>query len=151
MGRSPLLLAIDFSEASRKALLHCAELAEALGRPVVIVHAFSEVPRTRSLMASISERGDVPILRAQAELEVEEAEELSGRWAAYLRGKGIMVDTHAAEGRPAEVILSAIERFAPFAAVLGRRGLGQMERFLMGSVSTEVCQRSPAPVTVVPD
>ena len=62
--------------------------------------------------------------------------------------KGTIVRSGAVRlGRPAEEILKAARRASLI--VVGARGLGSVERLLLGSVSEQVLHRAPCPVLVV--
>ncbi len=54
------------------------------------------------------------------------------------------------EGAADDVVLEAIEQLHPDLVVIGSRSQGAIARWVLGSVSTEVVQRSSVPVTVVP-
>ena len=62
--------------------------------------------------------------------------------------KGTIIRSGAVRlGRPAEEILKAARRASLI--VVGARGLGSVERLLLGSVSEQVLHRAPCPVLVV--
>ena len=52
-------------------------------------------------------------------------------------------------GVPAEVICDLATELSADLVVVGSRGLGRLDRLLLGSVSTSVVQRAPCPVLVV--
>lgn len=57
--------------------------------------------------------------------------------------------THEMSGDPADAILAVAESVGADLVVVGARGLGTIERFLRGSVSTKVAQHSPCDVLIV--
>ena len=52
-------------------------------------------------------------------------------------------------GRPAEVIVAAVQRYNIDLIVMGSRGLGSIASVLLGSVASNVVQQSAVPVTLV--
>jgi nucleotide-binding universal stress UspA family protein len=52
-------------------------------------------------------------------------------------------------GRPAEVILTAVQTYNIDLIVMGSRGLGSIASVLLGSVASNVVQQSAVPVTLV--
>ncbi len=145
-----LLVALDFSDASQAAFSEARRLAMALGATVVLLHAYKPGPPGRTL-ASLSSQGELPLLREQAHMHMEEAAELSTRWAEVLRRDGITVEVDARDGPPARVILDAARDQNVDLVIVGRQGLGRVGRFLVGSVSQEVSKHSPVPVVIVPE
>lgn len=71
------------------------------------------------------------------------ADELAGE-------HGIALDTAAAEGRPADVIVEYADENAIDQIIMGSRGRSGVSRVLLGSVAGTVVQNSSVPVTVVP-
>ena len=57
--------------------------------------------------------------------------------------------TEALAGPPAEVILDAAHAWGADLIVVGSRGLGSLERFLLGSVSKEVALQAKCSVEIV--
>jgi nucleotide-binding universal stress UspA family protein len=80
-------------------------------------------------------------LRLEADTTVREAAERLAR-------AGLTVDTAVLTGRPATAIVDAAAMMNADLVVLGSRGHGTIETMLLGSVSAEVIDHSPAPVLV---
>jgi nucleotide-binding universal stress UspA family protein len=68
--------------------------------------------------------------------------------AGLLRARWPDVDISVADGDPREQILRAAEAWKPGLAVLGRRGLGGLERLLLGSVSLTAARHLPCSVLI---
>lgn len=68
--------------------------------------------------------------------------------AHALAGPGRIIETSVRRGRPAGVIVEAAHDFRSDLVVVGNRGLSGVESLLVGSVSGEVVDHSPAPVLV---
>ena len=73
---------------------------------------------------------------------LEQANELLAR-QTIPRTTGVLT------GRPAEVILTAAQRYNIDLIVMGSRGLGTLASVLLGSVASNVVQQSAVPVTLV--
>lgn len=73
-----------------------------------------------------------------------EHEEIS----AALRAHGLGTTSAIVGDRPASAILDEAHAAGADLIVVGSRGLGSIESLLLGSVSTEVVERSPVPVLV---
>jgi nucleotide-binding universal stress UspA family protein len=75
-----------------------------------------------------------------------------GAWlndiAAEPAADGRTIRTMVLHGRPASRIVLEAERLGADLVVVGAQGYGLVERFLLGSVSSEVVDRGPCPVLV---
>ena len=126
-----ILVGVDGSEDSRRALEWAAELAAPLGAEVVAVHAL----------------GLLEHLEAGADL-VSVFEE---RWCAPLaehpevRARRVVED-----GPPAMVLLRLADQEEADLVVVGSRGVGGFDELLLGSTSTQVTHHARVPVTVIP-
>jgi len=67
---------------------------------------------------------------------------------AALRAHGLTTASAIVGGRPASAILDEARATGADLIVVGSRGLGSIGSLLLGSVSTEVVERSPVPVLV---
>lgn len=68
--------------------------------------------------------------------------------AARLQQLGLRAEPVILRGRPAEQIVADAETWRPDLIVLGTRRHAALDRFLLGSVSTEVVDHAPVPVLV---
>ncbi len=80
-------------------------------------------------------------IREQAEKHLDAA-------TVRLRGPGRTVESSAAAGRAADVIIATATDAAADLIVVGSRGHGTLESMLLGSVSAEVVDRARIPVLV---
>jgi nucleotide-binding universal stress UspA family protein len=80
--------------------------------------------------------------RASAEKECAAA-------AERVRGAELRVEIQIQTGRPADVIVREAQEDGSDLVVVGARGLGAMERLLLGSVSESVLRHAHCPVLVV--
>jgi nucleotide-binding universal stress UspA family protein len=76
-------------------------------------------------------------------------ENIAAESANALRRAGLIATTHVVEADPREAILTAAELAGADAIFVGARGLGRMERLLLGSVSSFVVTHAHCSVEVV--
>jgi nucleotide-binding universal stress UspA family protein len=141
-GRMPIVVGVDGSDGSRRALRWAADEAAARGDDLTLVYVWDRPQAYAPLGLGAYPIDAEPIQEAaQSVLDgfVEEAREL----APDVPVKGLLV-----EGPPAGALLDAA-RSADL-LVVGSRGLGGFRSLLLGSVSHQVVQHAPCPVVIVP-
>lgn len=135
-----ILLAVDGSATSQRAVDFAANLAVRCGSSVTVLHAYTPPP---------AYLGEPNYSRALYET-LDEAKEVVEHAAARLRELGLSaVDTEVGEGPAGTVILAFAETRKPDLIVIGARGLSPWQGLLLGSVSMSVVQRAECPVLVV--
>lgn len=140
-----ILLGIDGSEPSKRAIDLVANASWPLGSKIVV----AEAVETGSGLYG----GPWPVLavvdtdRIDADLH-DAAKQTVEEARAILEQPGITVEAVVLRGRPATVIVSQARRMHADLVVVGSRGHGTIETMLLGSVSAEVADHSPAPVLV---
>jgi nucleotide-binding universal stress UspA family protein len=144
------VLGVDGSRGSRKAVDLLARLAPPRGARVTLV-AIVEPLRVPGLpLVPASVRG-VVIWQAAAENRRRLAE--AGRHVAaarrVLERAGWSVRTVVREGRPLGDLLAVTSGAGGHVLVVGTRGIGGVERLLLGSVAEGVLTHAPVPVLVV--
>lgn len=141
-----IVVGIDFSDCSRSAAEAALALARDLDARIILVHAFSHLPRP--VLGGESDHD--PLAAVQASVDLDEARQLSMEWATWLRAEGADVDTVAQEGDAAGlVVATARERNAAF-IVVGTNRKGGLKRFFLGSVAEGIMRQADRPVLVVP-
>ena len=136
-----ILVPIDGSQNSLKAVEHAAMLAEKLDDVTVTLSYV--IMYEQYVMASPALIETVGITKANEALAVAE-EELK----KY--NTSIVVDKIVERGSSAaDKIIELAEAGKYDMIVMGSRGLSNLKRFLMGSVSTRVSQHSPCTVVLV--
>ncbi|MEO0801800.1 MAG: universal stress protein [Cyanobacteria bacterium J06642_2] len=149
------LVAIDGSLAGQRALERALELAKSQAdASFVLVSAIEPVgdvyypdmltgnPDFGSLWQGISAAEVMESARARSRTILEAAENCC-------REAGIKFTSHAELGTPRTVICDIAAKETPDILAIGSRGLGTMERLLLGSVSDYVVHHAPCPVLVV--
>ncbi len=131
-----VLVAVDFSEGSRKALQFGAALANQLQAEIVLLHVFEGVP------------GELKILEASfVDTSFrEEAQQNLAEWSRELESPGCKVRTAFREGSAIgrEIVKAAVENEADL-IVLGRHG---PRSYFLNNTVKQVLAGAPCPVLV---
>lgn len=135
-----LLVAVDGSEHSDKAVATAARLAAASGAEVVVVHQRSDTKLTHGPAAPSDED------TGEAQTVVDDAV------AAALAGgapsaRGLVV--RGLHGEEAQAVLDVARDEDADVIVVGPRGLGRLQGLLVGSVTDRLVQLADRPVLVV--
>ena len=133
-----ILVGVDGSEHSLRAVEKAAELARSLGAHLVLVTAFDPIP---AYLGS-------PYLEEAMARQTEKAEEILEKAKEHLGGYED-VETEAIEGAPADVILSAADVHNTDLIVLGTRGISGIAALLLGSEALKVASHAKCPVMLV--
>jgi nucleotide-binding universal stress UspA family protein len=140
MTPSHILVPVDGSEGSQRAVVSAIGLAEATGARV-------------TLLEVIEEQGPLPSFDEQPPPGKTREEWLGEeRWGPI---RELLVDTavpwqrKVRQGYPAEVIVDVAGEDAVDLIVIGNRGMSGVGRFLVGSVSDRVVHHAPCSVMVV--
>ena len=137
-----ILIAVDGSPISRRAVQFAARLAHQLAEPPSIVAFYADIPLLQSVAVKIGaeetrrlhdENGRAALRDARAALK-----------RARLPFAEVMV-----VGDPAEAIVREAKRGRYDLVVMGTHGRGALEGLLLGSVARKVIAQSTVPVTVV--
>ncbi len=132
-----ILVAVDGSAQSNKAVRLAARIAKCLGAELTLIHVIelNEVP---SLMAEAEDKGREALGQAALSDGVEIALGLEVHPQTVLR-----------RGQPAGQILRYAAEYRPQMIFTGTRGRGGATAMLMRSVSRKVSEGSKVPVTIV--
>ena len=139
-----ILLPIDGSDASTRAVDKGAELAKALGATVTLMTAIEPYPA--GLKGSVYRAQDNPMHQAARDAGAHWLEQA----AAQVRMRGIeaqqviMQDCSVAQG-----ILDAAKAAGADLIVMGSHGAGALERLLIGSQTQRVLTQTIIPVLVL--
>jgi nucleotide-binding universal stress UspA family protein len=172
-----ILLAVDGSVHSAKALDLAVTLAKATGSALRIVYVTTDQPLTEpeqrlaeteyavevgGAVGSLGQLMEPELLRTgggglvRASRDIGAAvrrvlgEQILRRAAADAESKGVAkVTTTVESGDPATAILREADRAKPDLLLLGSRGLGDVRGLLLGSVSHKVAHMAPCTVVTV--
>jgi nucleotide-binding universal stress UspA family protein len=138
-----LVVGVDFSKPSKKALDAAVALAKKLEASLVLVYASTPLPLG-------AKRGHLdPVTQVQAEIDADEFKRLSTTWAKQA-GKSVKVEVVARAGKPATVVLAVAKARKALYVVVGSRGHSGLKRVVLGSVAQAIVRGSRIPVLVVP-
>lgn len=143
-----ILVAVDYSDCSAKALTQAASLAKTLGAKLDVVHAW-ERPSYLS-DALMVQHGDgrhgslVELIRDNAQAE------MSAFVARAGLPPGLGVEQRLLAGNPAAKILEELERGQHQLLVVGTHGRTALAHVLLGSVAETLVRLSPVPVLTIP-
>lgn len=139
MSMQRLLVPVDGSEHSKRAVEYAAEMAKLIGAEVVLLHCHRTVP---SVLGEPNFQDAYSRISATAEGVLRPYKDL-------LDGAGIAFKGKAVGGEPPEVIADVARAMEVDQIIMGNRGLSNLEGLLLGSVTYRVLQTAPCPVTVV--
>lgn len=139
-----IVIGLDGSDGSRRALKVAIALARPLGSEVLAVTAVDPIPAAYAL-------DTVTPLPPPPEPDLDGAvKELDEEWCEPLRAAGIPYRPLAKLAKAATAMLDVAEEEHADLIVVGRRGLGSVTELLLGSVSHELSHASQVPVVIVP-
>jgi len=136
-----ILVPIDFSEPSLKALSYAVPFAEESGATISLVHIREPI----AYPADIANVSPLPVSgmeEAEArgklyELAYREIEEL------------VPIDVHVRSGRAADEIVNMAKALETDLIIIATHGYKGFMRFVMGSTAEKVVRHAPCPVLVV--
>ena len=136
-----ILVAMDGSEASQRALSQAVDLAKLCNAKLHTIYVVET-----GLFSSLPMEGTVEIMYSVLE---KEGDEVMERAKVYATGKGITVITHLKQGHAGSEILALAEEEKSDLIIVGSHGKSNTDRLLIGSVSTFVVTHSTVTTMVV--
>ena len=141
MKLSRILVPVDASDTSRRALLFAANLAEEMEAKLDVLHVTYFTSETDA-----QEESWLPDVIAR---DVRSDEAATRKMVEGCELDNVAYEYHLRTGMPVEEILLFAEESLPDLIVTGGRGLGVVEGFFAGSVSQELVERAQTAVMVV--
>ncbi len=132
-GIKRILVGVDGSKCSNEGVRYAAELSKKFDATVTLMHVYRPPETTRDLPAH--ERPD----EAQAKLDDSKK---------IMDGLGVICKTLFSTGNPASVLLAEAAKGYDL-MIVGSRGMGYVEGFLLGSTTTRVAHHAKIPVLIV--
>ena len=133
-----ILIPVDGSEGSDRAVTHAITLAEVCGAKLNFLYVANinqlaiNACLSDAILEAVTKAGNVILDRAK-----------------QMVPSGIETETFSETGSPAVVILDFADSIEADLVVMGSRGLGVVKGVLLGSVSQYIVEQSKCPVLVV--
>jgi len=150
-----ILVPLDGSEHSQRALETAIEIAKKFGSHMVLLHVYSVTvtPVIVPEPTTVTPAG-VPVATSGEVAKMVDAardvgREILGEGKRNVETEGIEVDTMLKEGNSVQEIVKLAREGQFSLVVVGARGIHRIRELLMGSVSEGVAKNSPCPVLVV--
>lgn len=138
---SKILVPVDGSDNSKRALVQAAKVAGNNGAEITIVHVIDMPPtvyvESQKLLNQLLEK-----YRQESAKVLDEFDDVA-------KEQGIKVQTAILEGDAAESIVEYADKNGFDMIVMGSRGLGKVKGTLLGSVSSKVLQHAKCSVLIV--
>lgn len=130
----------DGSDNSAQALEIALELAKPLGAEIIVAHVW-HLPPTAYVGAPYAPLDLTKQMEDTKQKSVEKAKNILEHHDAEARYVEL-------EGNPADAVIELAEKEDADLIVIGSRGLGAVERFVLGSTSERVVRHASCPVLV---
>jgi nucleotide-binding universal stress UspA family protein len=139
-----VLVGVDNSDASKRAVEFARDRAKALGVSVVLAHVIPWSPYS----FSTPEENEMRHKRRESELAAAREQVLEP--AQAIVGDAVECIAIAKHGDRAELLNALAREHDAFHILVGRTGESRMRAKLFGSVPSQLIQIADVPVTVVP-
>jgi nucleotide-binding universal stress UspA family protein len=140
-----MVVGTDGSDTAKEAVRQATDLAKSIGATIHLVSAYEPVPEGRLR----EERQQVPDDLQWMVNPREDVASTLDEAAGAIREDGVVVETHAREGDPADAILDVAEEKGADLIVVGNKGMTGAKRFLLGSVPNKVSHHAPCSVMII--
>lgn len=138
---SKILVPVDGSQNSRRALEQAAAIAKSGGASVTLVHVVENPPT----VYVESQR----LLNELLAKYRQESEKVLDEFEAHAEKLGVRVETAIMEGDAATNIVGYADKGNFDMIIMGSRGLGKFKEMVLGSVSSKVLHHAKCPVLIV--
>jgi universal stress protein A len=139
-----ILVPVDFSEHSQRALDEAVSLAKHFGAELMLFHCYP---------LPIPSLGSVPYGTLAPERYVDAIRNASlqrlTQWRDKARAQGVRAEGEVGAGAPASEIVALADRIGADLIVIGTRGLSGLEHVLLGSVAERTIRIARCPVLTV--
>ena len=136
-----VLVPVDGSDNSYRALEAALLLSEKLGSKITVVNVMEQVPITHIE----SEKLLSELLQAYK----KENQEILSKCLKIATEKGLSIKTLLLQGNPASVILDYSKEEKFDLVIMGSRGMGKFKRLILGSVSSKIVHHSPCAILLI--
>lgn len=150
-----ILVAVDGSEHSNRALDHAIELARKFDGTITLIHVYSTVVSITPAMDTLATPPTIPphASPAMAAKLTEEAKQNGERILEeaerVVKERGISTEKILREGDAVREIVGVAQDGKFDLIVVGHRGLSKLRELFMGAVSEGVSHKASCPVLIV--
>ena len=134
-----IMACVDGSETSYRVADFAIALSRGLGSTVIFAFVVGASTSEPSYKITADMVGSFEVLGT----------EVLSKCRDKAQSGGVKFETRQLEGEPADEILRNAEETKCDCIVIGRKGLGTLEKLLLGSVSEKVLKLSKVPVVIV--
>ena len=138
---SRILVPVDGSDNSYRALDAALLLSEKLGAEVTVIHVIEDIP----VSYVVSEK----LLREIVDAYKRENQLILSNCSEIATKKGLVIQTKLLQGNPGSIILDFCEKEKYDIIIMGSRGMGKFKELVLGSVSSKVLHHSSCPVMII--
>jgi nucleotide-binding universal stress UspA family protein len=138
---SKVLVPVDGSDNSHRALDAALLLSEKLGAKVTAVHVMEDIP----VLHIQSEK----LLRELLDAYKKQSQLILSKCSGIATRKGLSINTKLLQGNAGSTILDFCEKEKYDIIIMGSRGRGKFKELVLGSVSSKVIHHSSCPVMII--
>jgi nucleotide-binding universal stress UspA family protein len=138
---SRILVPVDGSDNSYRALDAALLLSEKLRAEVTVIHVMEDIP----VSYVVSEK----LLREIVDAYKRENQLILSNCSQIATKKGLVIQTKLLQGNPGSTILDFCEKEKYDIIIMGSRGMGKFKELVLGSVSSRVLHHSSCPVMII--
>jgi nucleotide-binding universal stress UspA family protein len=138
---SKILVPMDGSSTSFKALSAAIELSQRIGSQVCVLHIMEDVPKLYIESQKLLDQ----LLSSRT----EEGKKLLEKIKQEAKSKNVVITTELQLGDPATIILEASKKQGYDTIIMGTRGLGHFKGLVLGSVSNKVVHHSSCSILLI--
>ena len=138
---SRILVPVDGSDNSLRALDAALLLSEKIGAEVTAIHVMEDIP----ILHIQSEK----LLRELVDAYKKETQQILSKCSDIATRKGLSITTKLLQGNVGSTILDFCEREKYDVIIMGSRGMGKFKELVLGSVSNKVVHHSSCPVMII--
>jgi len=143
--KNAFLLAVDGSSGSENAIDFAVDRAKRGGANIIVAYVIEWSPYS----FNTPEENETRHKRREEELE-RANKHVVEPVAAKIKAAGVDGSTEVRHGHTAATLIDLAEQHDVAQIFIGRRGESGLKRMMFGSVTANLVQSSPVPVTVVP-
>jgi len=147
-----ILVAVDFSENSAKALVYAANLCNRLDDRLIVLHVIHDQAGSPGYYTDKKIKGEKKRLKRLEEIAGEMMEDfIEKQLDDHPEIKGVLkkAELMLVSGLTVTKILQVVEKRTPEMLVLGNKGRTGLKHILLGSKAEHLVRLCPIPITLV--